>query len=93
MTTRISAVKKGDLLVWRSDNQDSVYIRVTRVAADQSWADIRCFMWAVSWSKRQKLPLPASTSRYSWSQADLDRDAAQALAQDIPGYGSERGAR
>lgn len=56
---RISSVEKGDRLEW-----SGVAIEVRRVAADGSWADVRCVPPdGKPWTKRQKLPLPAGTVR------------------------------
>lgn len=54
MKTRI---KKGDLFVAYPDNRpcERLYITVTRVARDGTWADIHVQTWAVAWTKRQKL--------------------------------------
>lgn len=41
----------------------AVQVEVIRVATDQSWADLRCTDGAVTWSKRQALPLPDSFRR------------------------------
>jgi hypothetical protein len=51
-----------------------VYVEVTRVAKNGTWADIRCYTWASSWAKRQPLPLPPDTTVYAWTITDLIRD-------------------
>jgi hypothetical protein len=54
----MTAVKKGDLFLWN----DAVYARVERVARDGTWADFACWTsdTAMTWSKRQPVPLPSS---------------------------------
>jgi hypothetical protein len=56
----MTALRKGDRLKW--DGAASYDIWVTRVAKDQTWADI--FVYdngtRASWSKRQPLPLHES---------------------------------
>jgi hypothetical protein len=71
-------VKRGDRYIWRHASAPDVhvYIYITRVARDGSWADIRCCTWLRGWSKRQPLPLPEGVSPYEWSGEDLDADAA-----------------
>ncbi len=73
-------LKRGDQFVWRHDDEPEkpVYIEVTRVARDGSWADIRCCTWAVAWTKRQPLPLPEGCRPRRWTRGDLDRDFAAA---------------
>lgn len=77
----ISKVAKGERLTWRHDDDPDhpVYIEVTRVARDGTWADIRCHTFADSWSKRQPLPLPQGVRRRRWSRDDLDRDLQRAI--------------
>lgn len=63
---------------WVCDPQrppaDRLFIEVTRVARDQSWADIFVCNWAVGWRKRQPLKhgrLPFPAERFDWDRSDL----------------------
>ena len=68
-------VERGQRYVAYPDERQArrVFIEVTRVAKDGSWADIRCYTWAAMWTKRQ--PLVDGTLRYAvlrdWNQSDL----------------------
>ena len=71
-------MKRGDLLVAYPDDRPCrrVYINVTRVARNESWADIQCRTWAVMWTKRQPLfdgafHANARTVPYQWDETDL----------------------
>jgi hypothetical protein len=70
--------ERGDRYVWSHADRpaEPVFIQITRVARDGSWADLVCYTWAASWRKRQPLPLPARTERRAWGQDDLDAAAA-----------------
>jgi hypothetical protein len=54
-------VSKGDRYLFGA--QPSVVVTVTRVARDESWADIRCTVPGSTWTKRQPLPLSATFRR------------------------------
>lgn len=56
---------KGEEYIAYADRRpaERVFIRVTRVARDGSWADIVCMTWAVLWRKRQ--PLKDGTIPYA----------------------------
>lgn len=71
----------GDRFVAYPDERPCrrVFVTVTRVAVDGSWADIVCQTWAVQWRKRQTLPLP-SCERKDWNGRDLDEQEADHLA-------------
>lgn len=45
-------LKKGDRLLWMG-----VSVSVLRVAADGTWADVKCRYGNKVWSKRQPLPM------------------------------------
>ena len=71
-------MKRGDLLVAYPNERPCrrVYIYVTRVARDGSWADIQCGTWAVMWTKRQPLidgafHANAQTVPCQWDETDL----------------------
>ena len=67
-----------------------VFISVTRVAKDKSWADIKCQTWAVGWSKRQKIKdggLPAAIVKW-WDQIDLDEQQVDHMLK-LESKGSE----
>lgn len=68
------APRKGDLFVAYADARpaDRVFIEVTRVAKSGAWADLKCFTWAVMWTKRQPLPLRYAVKR-DWHVLDLER--------------------
>lgn len=70
-------MKRGDRFVAYPDAppRQRLFGEVTRVARDGSWADVRVCTWAVMWTKRQPLPLPASEMR-DWTQDDLDKGMA-----------------
>lgn len=62
----MTTVTKGDLFTFG----ESVFIKVLRVAKDGSWADIKCntipdLEASPGWTKRQRLPFPASFE--SWN--------------------------
>lgn len=77
MTALITKVKTGDKFIWRHDDAPDVpvYVEVTRVARDGSWADIHCHTWGGFWTKRQRMPLPAGCRSHQWTSEDLDRQA------------------
>ncbi len=53
-------VRRGDQLVWRHNLWPvPLYITVTRVARDGTWADIDVTMCDAQWSRRIPLPLPS----------------------------------
>jgi len=64
-------VVKGDRFVADHPDPDRspYFIEVTRVARDQSWADICVMNWACMWTKRQPLPMPAR--REDWMPTDI----------------------
>ena len=69
---------KGDRLAAYRDcpPRQRLYLEVTRVAKDGSWADIRVCNCYVMWTKRQKLDargLPPDSEMYYWDASDLDR--------------------
>jgi hypothetical protein len=69
-------IKRGDRFVAYPDHRpcQRLYVTITRVAFDQSWADIRVQTWAVMWTKRQPLTddhRPPATVRQDWTTADL----------------------
>jgi hypothetical protein len=69
-------VKRGDRLVAYPDAplRQRLFIEVTRVARDGSWADISVQTWAVMWKKRQPLDergMPPTTEFYDWTDRDL----------------------
>jgi hypothetical protein len=74
-------VKKGDRFVQQGDARWPMFIEVTRVARAGSWCDIRCYTWAVMWTKRLPEGIngpmadPASTfylARRDWTMADVE---------------------
>lgn len=62
MTDQLITVSKGDQFVWSvDDTRGAVQVTVIRVARDGTWADIEATAGGVMvWSKRQRLPLPAT---------------------------------
>lgn len=64
--------RRGDLYVADADKRPSarVFIEVTRVAKDGSWADLKCMTWAVMWTNRHPLPLRFAVKR-DWFEGDL----------------------
>lgn len=71
----MSGLRKGDRFVGYPDERPArrLYIEVTRVAKDGTWADIRVQTWAVMWTKRQPLTdgrLPACRDG-QWDVRDL----------------------
>lgn len=62
-------VREGDKFKWR----DSLTITVTRVAADETWADIEVNgPSGNSWGKRHKLPFPEAYERIEDGPATKD---------------------
>ena len=64
-----------------------LFVEVTRVAKDGTWADITVRTWAVMWSKRQKLfnaefSPTAETRPDDWTQGDIDRQFADYSLHD-----------
>lgn len=84
MTTLITRVTTGDKFIWHRPNgpDTPVYVEVTRVARDGSWADIHCSTWCSFWTKRQRMPLPAGCRPFRWTSKDLDREAGTIANQD-----------
>lgn len=59
---------KGDLFIWTvGTRNDSVSVKITRVAKDQTWADILCWGGRGVWTKRQPLPLPDTFHRLDYT--------------------------
>jgi hypothetical protein len=86
MTNEPLSISRGDRLVAYADHppRSRLYIEVTRVAKDRTWADIRVCNCYVMWTKRQRLDerrLPPASEPYRWDQRDLDR---QLREWDIP---------
>lgn len=53
---------------------ERLFITITRLGKDGTWADIKVCTWAVMWTKRQKLDgrgLPPSADFYAWTLVDL----------------------
>lgn len=77
--------ERGDEWIAYPDERPAhrVYIRVTRVAKDGSWADIVCMTWAASWRKRQ--PLQDGTLPYGRRQnfylCDLEEQEEDHMAK------------
>lgn len=69
---------RGDQFVAYPDAKQPVFILVNRVAWNGSWADIRCLTWALSWSKRQPLPMPDAAVPQPWTLADVEATAPDA---------------
>lgn len=77
------AVKRGDKFVHHNEDEGAwpLFIEVTRVARDGSWCDIRCYTWAMTWTKRMPqgmAPMLASEApfrvvREDWTPADVLR--------------------
>ena len=71
----MTAVHKGQRYVWHPQDDEfryTVFIQITRVARDYSWADISCCTCYVAWTKRQPLPLPPGTVLQDWTLADVE---------------------
>lgn len=70
-------VSRGDRFVAYGDHppRQRLYVEVTRVAKDRTWADIRVCNCYVMWTKRQHLDtrgLPPAAELRHWDQRDLD---------------------
>jgi hypothetical protein len=79
------AMKRGDQLVAYGDRRpcERLYLTVTRVAKDGTWADIRVQTWAVMWTKRQQLAadgLPPASVLQPWGQSDMERQEVDHMA-------------
>ena len=79
-------IKRGDRLVAYPDQRPAhrLFIEVTRVAKDGTWADIRVCTWAVMWTKRQTLDehgLPPESRDGAWDQRDLDEQEIDHMAK------------
>lgn len=60
----VRKVKRGDDYLWASGEAVApVSVTVTRVAADESWANILCTTGGETWTKRQSLPFPSTFYR------------------------------
>ena len=46
-------------------------MEVTRVGRSAPWVDIRCFTWAVSWTKRMPAGLPPTLTRDDWTPEEI----------------------
>lgn len=70
-----------------------LFITVTRVARDQSWADVVVQNWAVQWRKRQPLTdgtMPFAVKR-EWGMADLEQQEQawdRSLKEEAPVAGT-----
>jgi hypothetical protein len=71
-------VKRGDRLIAYPDAapKSRLFVEVTRVAKDGTWADIKVCNCFVMWTKRQRLPLPECVA-YAWTMEDIDQQHAQ----------------
>jgi hypothetical protein len=71
-------LSRGDRFVanGKRSARQRLYIEVTRVAKDRTWADIRVCNCYVMWTKRQPLDdrgmLP-SAERCYWDERDIDQ--------------------
>lgn len=65
-----STPKKGDLYVYDPDPDKPLFIQVTRVAKDGSWADCNVLNWACCWTKRQPTPIPGR--RHDWTMDEVN---------------------
>jgi len=66
-------------MVWQPKKSAAVFIIVTRVARDGSWADLRMFTWAVSWTRRMPMPMPKANIEFrKWDAEDLAKQADDA---------------
>lgn len=66
--------RRGVRLVAYADRRPSerIYITVSRVARDGTWADVKCHTWAVQWGKRMSADALLSTcKRQDWNDHDL----------------------
>jgi hypothetical protein len=77
---------KGQRWIAYADRRpaERVFIYVTRVARDGSWADIQCHTWAVMWAKRQPLcggVLPGGAVQRHWNQSDLAEQERDHMAK------------
>jgi hypothetical protein len=74
----LDSPKRGDRFVAYADRRprDKLFVEVTRVARDGTWADIRVCNCFVMWTKRQPLPLPMVTP-HPWTMADIDHQHAE----------------
>ncbi len=79
-------MKRGDRFIAYADRRpaERLFVEVTRVARDGTWADIRVCTWAVMWTKRQPVLLggwpPESVPR-EWTMDDLDEQEADHMAK------------
>lgn len=64
-------IKRGDKFEFAMPGCLPVLVKVTRVARDQSWADIWCHDGRTIWTKRQPLPLPENLTPRAWTNEDL----------------------
>jgi len=79
-------VKRGDRFGAYQDEpiRRRLFIEITRVAKDGTWADIRVCNCFVMWTKRQKLDargMPPASEPMAWDQTHLDQ---QARLWDVP---------
>lgn len=71
-------MKRGDTFIAYPDQRPAhrLFVSVTRVAQDNSWADIACSTWSMYWRKRQRLREGAFTFPHKaidkWTLEDLD---------------------
>lgn len=69
-------IQKGDRFVAFPGRRpaERLFLQVTRVAKDRTWADITVQTWAVQWRKRQDLQdgIPPMSVPYNWTRYDLD---------------------
>jgi hypothetical protein len=61
-----------------------LFIKVTRVAKDGSWVDIRVFTWAASWAKRvpdqgQLLKTDPHLTRRNWTPDEIPESCPDEL--------------
>jgi hypothetical protein len=83
--TGVHVIQRGDRFVAFPNERPCrrLYIEVTRVARDRTWADIRVQTWAVMWTKRQKLSArgrPPMSEPYEWTTADLNAQETDHMA-------------
>jgi len=66
--------KRGDRYISDTDPTQPLFIAVTRVSKNRTWADIKVRTWRTSWTKRQPLPIPGR--RANWTEQDIVRSQA-----------------
>jgi hypothetical protein len=84
VTARVAIAKDDKFIAFLNRRPaERLFIEVTRVAKDGTWADLVVCTWGVMWRKRQKLKdgMPPDSTRKWWDGDDLMEQESDWMAK------------